>query len=87
MISGMNALVFGIGHLSNYCLQYFLFVLAHLSIAHVSLCRGAASGVRLSNSSLNIFFSRTTKPISTKLAWGWGFKFVQIKGLAPFGAQ
>jgi len=33
---------------------------------------------------LNDFFSRTTRPISTKLgrkhAWGWGLRFVQIKG-------
>jgi len=33
---------------------------------------------------LNNFFSRTTRPISTKLgrkhAWGWGFRFIQIKG-------
>jgi len=38
---------------------------------------------------LKNFFSRTTRPISTKLgrkhawkhAWGWRFIFVQIKGL------
>jgi len=33
------------------------------------------------------FFSRTTWPISAKLVGnmigGWGFRFVQIKGLAP----
>jgi len=38
-----------------------------------------------------IFFSRTTQPISTKLsrkhAWEMGIQIVQIKGLAPFGAQ
>jgi len=32
---------------------------------------------------LNDFFSRTTRPISTKFGrkhvWGWGFRFVQIK--------
>jgi len=37
---------------------------------------------------LKIFFSRTTRPISTKLgrkhAWGWEFRFVQIKGLDNF---
>jgi len=40
---------------------------------------------------LNDFFSRTNRPISTKLGRnmlrGWGFRFVEIKGLAPFGAQ
>jgi len=40
---------------------------------------------------LNNLFSRTTRPISTKLsrkhAWGWGLRFVQTKGLAPFGVQ
>jgi len=40
---------------------------------------------------LKDFFSRTTRPISTKHgrkhAWGMGIRFVQIKGLAPFGAQ
>jgi len=38
---------------------------------------------------LNDFFSRTTRPISTKLgrkdAWGMMIQMVQIKGLAPFG--
>ena len=37
---------------------------------------------------LKIFFSRTTKPISTKLGtsilWWWGLKCVQIKGHTPF---
>jgi len=40
---------------------------------------------------LNYFFSRTTRPISTKLgrneAWERGFRFVQIKGLAQKGAK
>jgi len=40
---------------------------------------------------LNEFFSRTTRPISIKLAIGrkhaLGFRFVQIKGLAPFGTN
>jgi len=40
---------------------------------------------------LKKIFSRTTRPISTKLgrkhAWGWGFRVVQIKGLVHFGAQ
>jgi len=40
---------------------------------------------------LNDFFSRTTRPILTKLgrthAWWMGIQIVQIKGLAPFGAK
>jgi len=40
---------------------------------------------------LNDFFSRTTRPIATKHgrkhAWRMGIHIVQIKGLAPFGAQ
>jgi len=40
---------------------------------------------------LNDFFSRTTKPISTKLgrndAWENGIHICSNKGLAPFGAQ
>jgi len=25
--------------------------------------------------------------LAENMPWGWGFRFVQIKGLAPFGAQ
>jgi len=32
-----------------------------------------------------MFFSRTNRSISNKHAWGWGFRFVQIKGLAKYG--
>jgi len=63
-------------------------------MAQVSYCHRNLSGVRPDVCylfPLNHFFSRTTWPISTKLggkhAREWGFRFVQIKGLAPFGAQ
>jgi len=63
-------------------------------LAHLSLCRGAASVVR-QLFPLNNFFSRTTEPNATKLGrkyhWAWGFRFVKIKGhdlqVAPLGAK
>jgi hypothetical protein len=40
---------------------------------------------------LKIFFSRTTGPILTRLGtnhpWGRGFKFVQMKGIAPLQGE
>jgi hypothetical protein len=40
---------------------------------------------------LDIFFSRTTWPILTRLGincpWGRGFKFVQMKGIVPLQGE
>jgi len=51
-------------------------LLAHLAEGHESLCHGAASVVcpsvgRRQLFPLNDFFSRTTRPISTKRWNGW----------------
>jgi len=63
---------------------------AHLAEGRESLCHGAAS-VRRQLFHLKDFFSRTTSQFQPNLVWnmlgGWGFRFVQIKGLAPFGSQ
>jgi len=64
----------------------FINFLAHLAKGHESLCHGVAS-VRRKLFHLNDFFSRTTWPISRKLALGMGIQIVHIKGLAPFGAK
>jgi len=67
-------------------------LLAYLDEGHESLCRGAASvfspSVRRQLFPLNDFFSRTTKPISTKLgkkhAWGMEIQICSNKGTGPF---
>jgi len=76
--------------------MYTLF-LAHLAEGHENLCHGTVSGVcpasiRCQLFPLNDFFSKTTGPIFQPnlvgiMLGGWGFRFVQIKGLASFGVQ
>jgi len=74
-------------------------LLAHLAKGHESLWHGTASVrpsvvrssfVRRQLFPLNDFFSRTTRPIQPNLVEMMPgkreFKFVQIKGLVPFGA-
>jgi len=64
-----------------------LLLLAHLAEGHESLWYGAAS-VRRKLFPLNNFFSRTTRPISTKLgrkhAWKMGIEICSNKGADPF---
>jgi len=69
------------------------YLLAHLAEGHESLCHGAASVlhpsvVRHQLFPLTDFFSRTTRPISTKLgrkhAWGMGIQISSNKGAGPF---
>jgi len=67
-------------------------LLAHLAEGHENLWYGAASvrpsSVRGQLFHVNDFFSRTTRPISTKLsrndAWGKGIQICLNKGACPF---
>jgi len=69
-------------------------LLAHLAEGHGNLCHGEASVVRPSG--INFFLQTTSsqEPLGQfqpnlvgNMLGGWGFRFVRIKGPAPFGAQ
>jgi len=53
-----------------------MMIIVYLVEGHESLCHGAASVVQRQLFPLNDFFSRTTRPVSTKLGkkhvWGMG---------------